>query len=222
MTNGKDTRKKTPRRGSAARTSQPALDPRLLRRVVVENIYPQVDGGRFPVKRTVDERLSVSADVYADGHDLVAAALLYRRKGETAWTELLMTATANDRWTAAFAVPEPGRYEYTVEGWIDRFGTWRHEISKKFGAGQDISSELLEGAEIVRAALGSGIVDADTQTQPAAQRRGTVVTVGGDARRHRAVAGTARRDRTRSRSSACDDDACRSQPRDALTSASWK
>ena len=158
--------KKTPSRRSAPRTSQPALDPRLLRRVVVENIYPQVDGGRFPVKRTVDERLSVSADVYADGHDLVAAALLYRRKGETAWTELLMTATANDRWTAAFAVPECGRYEYTVEGWIDRFGTWRHEISKKFGAGQDISSELLEGAEIVRAALGSGIVDADTQTSP--------------------------------------------------------
>ena len=111
----------------------------------------------------------VNADVHADGHDLVAAVLLHRRKGETGWSETMMTAAGNDRWTAAFAVPELGRYEYTVEGWIDRFGTWRHEISKKFGAGQAIESELLEGAEIVRAALGSGTADHETRGGP---RRG--------------------------------------------------
>jgi starch synthase (maltosyl-transferring) len=116
---------------------------------VVENIYPEVDAGRFPIKRTLDEQVIVSADVHADGHDLIAAALLFRRKGEAAWTEVPMTAAGNDRWTAAFTVTALGRYEYTVDGWIDRFGTWRHEVSKKFGAGQDVTSELLEGAKLV-------------------------------------------------------------------------
>ncbi len=140
----------------ATKKSQPSPDPQLLRRVVVENLYPELDGGRFPIKRTIDDQVIVSADVHADGHDMIAAALLCRRKGETVWSEMPMTAAGNDRWTATFPVTELGRYEYTVEGWIDRFGTWRHEISKKFGAGQDISSELLEGAEIVKGALGEG------------------------------------------------------------------
>ena len=147
------TKRTTPTRPATKKT-QTSLDAQLLRRVVVENLYPQVDAGRFPIKRTVDEQVIVSADVYADGHDMVTAVLLYRRKGQSEWTEIPMTAAGNDRWTAAFPVPELGRYEYTVEGWIDRFGTWRHEISKKFGAGQDIASELLEGAEIVSGTLG--------------------------------------------------------------------
>ncbi|MDQ3420297.1 MAG: alpha-1,4-glucan--maltose-1-phosphate maltosyltransferase, partial [Acidobacteriota bacterium] len=151
--------KRTTIRRPAARRTEPPLDPQFLRRVVVENRYPEVDAGRFPIKRTIDEEVIVSADVHADGHDMIAAALLYRRKGETTWSEVPMTAAGNDRWTAAFPVPGLGRYEYTVEGWIDRFGTWRHELSKKFGAGQDISSELLEGAEIVKGSLGRGTAD---------------------------------------------------------------
>jgi starch synthase (maltosyl-transferring) len=87
--------------------------------------------------------------VHADGHDLLAAALLWRRAGEPDWREEPMTAVGNDRWEAAFVVEHLGRYEYTIEGWIDRFGSWRHELSKKFGAGQDVSSELLEGAALV-------------------------------------------------------------------------
>ena len=128
----------------------PPLDPQLLRRVVVEGTYPEVDGGRFPIKRTIGESVIVNADVHTDGHDKVAAALLYRRHGEEQWSEVRMAAAGNDRYTAEFTVDTLGRYEYTVEGWIDRFGTWRDEVSKKFGAGQDIGSELLEGAELLR------------------------------------------------------------------------
>jgi starch synthase (maltosyl-transferring) len=126
-----------------------SLDSTLLRRVVVEGLYPEVDGGRFPIKRVVGETISVHADVHADGHDVIAAALLYRKQGAAEWTEVPMASVGNDRWEAAFTVGELGRYEYTVEGWIDRFGSWRHEISKKFGAGQDVASELLEGAVLV-------------------------------------------------------------------------
>jgi len=153
-------KKSTPSKKPAARPaaapviSPPAsrLDPQLLRRVVVENVYPEVDAGRFPIKRTVGETVIVSADLFVDGHDMLAAILLFRRKGEPRWIEAAMTAAGNDRYTAAFRVESLGRYEYTVEGWIDRFATWRHEISAKFGARQDVSSELLEGAQLVEAA----------------------------------------------------------------------
>ncbi|HJR57967.1 MAG TPA: alpha-1,4-glucan--maltose-1-phosphate maltosyltransferase [Vicinamibacterales bacterium] len=149
---------KTPAKNRApspkARTA-PALDAHLLRRVVVEHVYPEVDCGRFAVKRTVGEQVVVCADVYADGHDMLAASLLFRRAGEARWTEVAMEAAGNDRYTAEFAVVSLGRYEYTVEGWIDRFATWRHEISAKFGAGQDVASELLEGAALIHTALSS-------------------------------------------------------------------
>ena len=138
------------RRPRARRQPTPALDPALLRRVVVENVYPEVDGGRFPIKRVVGEQVIVSADVHADGHDKVAAALLYRRAGDEAWSEVRMEGAGNDRWSAAFGVESLVDYEYTVDGWVDRFGTWRDELSKKFGAGQDVSSELLEGSVLVR------------------------------------------------------------------------
>ncbi|MEX1128044.1 MAG: alpha-1,4-glucan--maltose-1-phosphate maltosyltransferase [Vicinamibacterales bacterium] len=149
--------KRTTPRKKAAPSAAQRIDPQLLRRVVVEHVYPEVDGGRFPIKRTVHETVAVSADVFADGHDIVAAALLHRRQGERDWTEVPMTAAGNDRWTAAFTVTALGGYEYTVEGWIDRFGTWRHELSKKFGAGQDITSELLEGAQLVAGTHAEGL-----------------------------------------------------------------
>ena len=93
--------------------------------------------------------MRVSADVFADGHDAIAAALLYRRTGAATWTEVPMEPAGNDRFTAAFTVDALGAFEYTVEGWIDRFTSWRVEVSKKVGAGQDVTSELLEGAEII-------------------------------------------------------------------------
>jgi starch synthase (maltosyl-transferring) len=125
------------------------MDAALQRRVIVEHLYPEIDGGRFPIKRTVGETVRVSADVFADGHDSIAAALLYRRTGAAKWIETRMEPAGNDRFTAAFAVDSLGAFEYTVEGWIDRFTSWRLELSKKVGAGQDVTSELIEGAGIV-------------------------------------------------------------------------
>jgi len=142
----------------AKRTNNPAcrkkkspsgLDPALQRRVVIEHVRPQVDCGRFPIKRVVGERVVVRADVFADGHDVVAAVLLYRKSGDDSWREAPMTALGNDEWTASFTVEDLGRYEYTVEGWVDRFASWRVELSKKAAAGQVVASELLEGAALV-------------------------------------------------------------------------
>lgn len=147
-------RKETGRTTTKRRQTTADLDPQLLRRVIVENLQPEVDAGRFPVKRTAGDRITIRADVHTDGHDMVAAVLLHRKAGDEAWQEVPMEALGNDRFSAAFTVEALGRCEYTVEGWIDRFGTWRSEISKKFAAGQDISSELLEGAELVRRAAG--------------------------------------------------------------------
>jgi starch synthase (maltosyl-transferring) len=129
----------------------PHFDPLLQRRVIIENVLPSVDDGRFPIKRTVGERVVVRADLFADGHDVLAAVLLFRRVGTSAWQEIPMSPLGNDRWEAQFVVGALGQYEYTVEGWIDRFASWRHELSAKFGAGQDVSSELLEGEALVGA-----------------------------------------------------------------------
>jgi len=137
------------RHQTAASVPASSLDPSLARRVVVENVRPQVDCGRFPIKRTVGETVRVTADIHADGHDVLAAAVLYRRAGDADWREVPMEFVENDSWAAAFVVEALGRYEYTIEGWIDRFASWRHELSNKVGAGQDVSSELLEGAAIV-------------------------------------------------------------------------
>ena len=124
-----------------------------LQRVVIEAVEPQVDCGRFPIKRTVSEDVVVSADVYADGHDAVAAVVLFRKVGDHQWREAPMHLVDNDRWQGAFSVAALGRYEYSVEAWIDRFGSWRQDLSKKAGAGQDVSLELLEGATLVGAAI---------------------------------------------------------------------
>jgi starch synthase (maltosyl-transferring) len=162
MTKPATERRKTPARrpasavvraGAHATSEAAPLEPALQRRVIIEGVHPEVDGGRFPIKRTVGEEVVVGADIFADGHDTLAAALLYRTRGAPAWREVPMEPLGNDRWQARFRIEELTPYEYTIESWIDRFGSWRHEVSKKFGAGQDLKSELLEGAALVRDAL---------------------------------------------------------------------
>jgi starch synthase (maltosyl-transferring) len=124
---------------------------RELRRVVIERVEPAVDGGRFPIKRTVGERVRVRADIYADGHDLVRAVLLYRQTNETEWVEEAMRLVENDRWERDFKVETLGRYAYTVVAWVDRFRSWSGDLLKRVEAGQDISVDVLVGAEIVQA-----------------------------------------------------------------------
>jgi starch synthase (maltosyl-transferring) len=121
-------------------------------RVVVEGMWPEIDGGRFPIKRVVGEDVWVEADVFADGHDLVAAALRYRPAAEKGWREVLMQDAGNDRWRGCFTAETLGEFTYTVVGWVDRFDTWRRDLRKKADAGRDVSVELLVGAELVAAA----------------------------------------------------------------------
>jgi starch synthase (maltosyl-transferring) len=143
----------------------PVLDShRIARRVVIENLQPAVDAGRFPIKRTRGEAVAVTADVFADGHALLAGVLKHRQGGE--WTETPLKADDNDSWSAAFTVTELGEYEYTVEAWIDRFGTWQRELVAKSEAGQDVASELLEGAELIQQAA-SVRLKPDTTTEKA-------------------------------------------------------
>ena len=122
----------------------------VVRRVLVENVQPSVDHGKFPVKRTSGEIVPVTADIFADGHDVIKALLLYRRQSEKDWQETPMKAAENDVFKAVFTVQEPGYYEYTVEAWIDPFESWRQDTIKKNQAGMDIKSELLEGALLIR------------------------------------------------------------------------
>ncbi|MGH9411633.1 MAG: alpha-1,4-glucan--maltose-1-phosphate maltosyltransferase [Vicinamibacterales bacterium] len=124
----------------------------MLRRVVIEAVTPQVDDGRFPIKRTPGEDVVVEADVFADGHDAVAAVVLWRACGARTWSEAPMRLVENDRWAGAFQIERDVDYEYSIEAWIDRFESWRQELSKKIAADQDVASELLEGAGMVGAA----------------------------------------------------------------------
>jgi starch synthase (maltosyl-transferring) len=127
---------------------------RALHRVVIERVEPEVDGGRFAIKRTIGEEVRVRADIYADGHDLLGAMLLFRRAGENAWAEVPMRLVNNDRWQASFRVPMLGRYAYTIVAWVDAFRTWSADLQKRAQAGQDIGVDVLIGAEIVRSAAG--------------------------------------------------------------------
>jgi starch synthase (maltosyl-transferring) len=127
---------------------------RALRRVVIERVEPEVDGGRFAIKRTVGEEVRVRADIYADGHDLLSAMLLYQPVGDSVRTEVSMRVVNNDRWEASFRVEKLGRYVYTIVAWVDTFRTWSADLQKRAQALQDISVDLLIGAEMVGAAAG--------------------------------------------------------------------
>jgi starch synthase (maltosyl-transferring) len=181
---------------AAVRTERETAPPRVdgLRRVIVEHVQPEIDGGRFPIKRTIGEAVNVKTDMFADGHDLIAGVLRYRyvgsrradlpasaeasarpsRSAPTAregwkvgpyihnsesasagpWREVPLAPLGNDVYGASFTIETIGCYEYTVEGWVDRFRSWLKGLIAKAEAGQDVSSELLEGAELIQQSAG--------------------------------------------------------------------
>jgi starch synthase (maltosyl-transferring) len=124
------------------------------RRVMIEGVHPEIDAGRFPAKRIVGDAVSVEADVFTDGHDAVSVLLLYRNLGAPRWSETPMRPLVNDRWRGEFLAEEMGLYEFTIEGWVDHFKTWRRDMVKRLGAGQAAAVDLLIGAELVEAAVG--------------------------------------------------------------------
>jgi len=126
----------------------------LRKRVVIENVKPEIDCGSFPIKRVVGEKVVVEADVFCDGHDTVSASLLYKAQNVKDWSEISMTFIENDRWRGEFLVEKMGTYYYTLEGWVDYFKTWQKDFKKKFEAGHDTRVELLIGASLVDDSLG--------------------------------------------------------------------
>lgn len=131
-------------------------------RVIIERPQPEIDGGRYPIKRTVGEEIVVTAHIFSDGHDALAANLLYRQQSEKQWTECPMEALGNDVWTASFQVTANTRYEYTFSAWVDPFASWRNDLIKRVKAGQDVAGELLEGGDLVSdAAKRASGVDAE-------------------------------------------------------------
>jgi len=128
------------------------MSDRLPPRVVIRGVQPEIECGRYPIQRTLGETVEVEADVFADGHDAVTCVLRYRHEEDPAWSEVLMEPRGNDHWQARFLVEKLGRYIYTVAGWVDTFQTWYQDFLKRVSANQDVSVDLLIGAELLRAA----------------------------------------------------------------------
>jgi starch synthase (maltosyl-transferring) len=124
----------------------------LARRVAIESVRPEIDGGRFAAKRIVGDLFLVEADIFTDGHERLGAALLYRRNGEEHWREAPMQPLGNDRWAGSFVLSEIGSWFYSIAAWRDPVQSWCEDVSKKLAAGRSVSLELTEGRELVAAA----------------------------------------------------------------------
>jgi starch synthase (maltosyl-transferring) len=128
-------------------------------RVVIEAVWPEIDGGRFPIKRVVGEPVDVEADIFAEGHDEIAAVLRYRPASAPNWSEVRMNPLENDRWAGRFVPTSVGWFEYTIEAWVDHFATAVRGLSKKWEAGQEVGLELREIAGLVRAGADRAVGD---------------------------------------------------------------
>ncbi len=123
-----------------------------IKRVIIENVQPAIDGGRFPIRRAVGDAVQVTAHIFVDGHDRLAAELMFRKQGEGDWQSQPMVLLNNDEWYSVFRVTETGHYEYTVQAWLDRFQTWLSGVGKKSAAGQNVQLEMIEGSQLITAA----------------------------------------------------------------------
>ena len=149
-------------------------------RVVIENVTPQVNAGRHSISRTAAQSVAVEADIFADGHDKLAAVVKYRRDGESHWSESPMKPLTNDRWRGEFVTGETGRYNYTIEAWVDHFQSWRADLQKKLEVRQHVSIELLSGAELIKQAAQHAVaLDAERLRAWAAELTAGNSTAGG-------------------------------------------
>jgi len=150
------------------------------RRVVIENVQPEIDAGRFPIKRVMGQSVEVEADAFTDSHDALACMLRYRHASETGWHEVAMTPLINDRWRASFPITELGQYVYTITAWIDHFFSWRYEFSRRNDA-QDIAVALQAGAMLVEEAASRADGENQMQLQQIAEQLRTVKPDAGSA-----------------------------------------
>jgi starch synthase (maltosyl-transferring) len=149
------------------------------RRVALEQLLPEIDAGRFAIKRSIGEPIDVIAHAHADGHDVLDVRLRHRARSDppAPWTEVEMVALGNDEWRASFVPGTIGAHEYTVTAWIDAFLSWRRALQLKSQAGVDVAVELQEGAHLVAAAVDRCDADADPDRE---QLAATAALIGSD------------------------------------------
>ncbi len=121
-------------------------------RFIFEEVYPSIECGRFAVKRIAHEPIEVWADIFREGHDVLAAALHWRRHHEKSWQSAPMALQGNDRWCGSFTPAVPGRYDYAIEAWTDHFATWRRDYLLKRDAGEDVGPDLAVARQLLAAA----------------------------------------------------------------------
>src|SRR5688572_30371482 len=139
-------------------------------KVDVLDVFPHLDHGRHPIKRVEGENFHVSASVVKEGHDRLSAEIVYRKAGTKEWQRAPMHLDPQGWFHGDFKLGEPGAYEYTVAAWTDRFGSWQHEVDRKFSDGQDVRSELLEGLAMIEAAIQNAGGDDRAKLELAAAR----------------------------------------------------
>jgi starch synthase (maltosyl-transferring) len=130
-----------------------ALEALAAQRIAIEHVYPEIDGGRFPIKRVVGDLVEIWADIFSDGHDKLQARIRYRAQSDPGWSEAPMAFFDNDRWVGRFPVTRNGVYLYSIEAWRDLFGSWRADLVKKREAGRDVRLELEEGRLLLEKAM---------------------------------------------------------------------
>ena len=124
--------------------------PVIIRRPAIEGVEPEIDAGKYPIKRTVGENVVVQADIFVDGHDILSAVVLYRPDSEDKWREAPMRFVDNDRWQGQFRIAAQTTHFYTIEAWVDPFQTWIRGLIKKYEAGQDVALDVRVGAEMAQ------------------------------------------------------------------------
>ena len=134
------------------------------KRVVIESVGPQVDGGKYPVRRISGDTVLVRAVIFADGKDEIDARLLFKHASERRWRFASMQAAGNDVWTGGFLVDKIGEWNFTVLGWVDHFATWATELKKRLAA--QTHSESPPVIPDARPALTAGL---GIRSNPAAQ-----------------------------------------------------
>ena len=160
--------------GAARKASETALAQLAGNRIAIEGISPCIDAGRFPARAVAGEPRVIEADIFADGHDMIACALLWKRVGGREWRTETMKLVVNDRWRTEIVFPEPGFFEFTITSWRDLFATWRRDTRKKFDAGLPVNLETVEGVALVQKAAaepasGTASANLDRLLKPLAQ-----------------------------------------------------
>ena len=154
----KERRDGAPGKLGADATSRTELPSRPELRIAIEHVYPELDGGRHPIKRVVDDELEIQADIFCDGHGHLRAIVEFAGHGQE-WRETPLVLFDNDRWVGRVHLDKVGLWRYTIAAWIDRFESWRDEFEKKRGADQNLELELVEGRAVVAAGLSQADLD---------------------------------------------------------------